>query len=274
MIPIQAGFTISYNCPQPVPMLLLLSVHPDCEPALQAPQHLSFEPAIDARSYIDGFGNNCHRIMAPAGPLVITNSFVYHDSGIPDLTVPEAKQFPVDELPSETLVFLLASRFCDTELLSDTAWSLFGQVEPGWARVQAICDFVHQRITFGYEHARSDKTARNGYDERCGVCRDFAHLAVALCRCMNIPARYCTGYMGDIRIPPPDAPMDFSAWFEAFLDGPEGGRWYTFDARFNTPRVGRLVMARGRDASDVALVTSFGFTGGLTKFDVVTYEIV
>ena len=180
---------------------------------------------------------------------------------------------PVDDLPSSVLVYLLGSRYCDTDLLRDTAWSLFGSVEPGWGRVQAICDFTYDRITFGYEYARPSKTARNAFDERQGVCRDFAHTAVTLCRCLNIPARYCTGYLGDIRLPPVEAPMDFSAWFEVFLDGPEGPRWYTFDARFNTPRIGRLVMARGRDASDVALVTSFGTTRGFANFEVITYEL-
>ncbi len=272
MIRIQAGFTIAYDCPQPVPMLLMLSVHPSREADLLTPQAIKFEPDAAARRYTDDFGNICHRIVARPGPLVISTLFEVRDSGVPDITVPEARQIPVDALPSNTLVYLLGSRYCDTDLLHDVAWSLFGSGEPGWARVQAICDFAHERIAFGYEHARSNKTARNAYDERRGVCRDFAHLAVTLCRCMNIPARYCTGYLGDIRLPPVDAPMDFSAWFEAFLEGPEGGRWYSFDARFNTPRIGRLLMARGRDATDVALVTNFG-PASLTKFDVVTQEI-
>ena len=269
---IQAGFTIAYDCPQPVPMLLLLSVHPSREGDLLTPQIIRFDPDIEARTYRDDFGNVCHRIVAPAGPLVISTLFEIQDTGTPDITVPEAKQILVDDLPSGTLVYLLGSRYCDTDLLHQTAWSLFGPVEPGWARVQAICDFAKDRITFGYEHARPDKTARNAYDERQGVCRDYAHLAVALCRCMNIPARYCTGYLGDIGLPPVDAPMDFSAWFEAFLEGPDGSRWHTFDARHNTPRIGRLLMARGRDATDVALVTSFG-PNWLAKFDVVTQEM-
>jgi len=273
MIRIQAGFNIAYDCRYPVPMLLLLSVHPSRRADLLTPEAIRFEPATEARQYTDGFGNIGHRIVAPVGPLMISTLFEVRDSGVPDPTVPEATQIPVDDLPVDTLVYLLGSRYCETDLLNDTAWSLFGSTAPGWARVQAICDFVHDRIRFGYEFARPDKTARNAYDERQGVCRDFAHLAVTLCRCMNIPARYCTGYLGDIRIPPADAPMDFSAWFEAYLDGPEGGRWYTFDARFNTPRMGRLLMAQGRDATDVALVTSFGATGGLAKFEVITYEI-
>jgi len=187
------------------------------------------------------------------------------DSGQTDLIEPTAKQIPVMDLPHGTLVYLLGSRYCDTDFLHDTAWSLFGNTEPGWARVQAVCDFVNDRITFGYEHARPNKTARNAYDERQGVCRDFAHLAVSLCRCMNIPARYCTGYLGDFGVPISDAPMDFSAWFEVYLDG-------TFDARHNFPRIGRILMARGRDATDVALVTNFG-QAWLAQFDVVALEV-
>ncbi len=270
---IRAGYNLSYDCPQRVPMVLMLSVHPAGESRMTSSQHIKFEPEIPVRSYVDGFGNICHRIVAPAGPFKITTLFDYQDSGEPDPVVPGAKQVEIDDLPDDTLVYLLASRFCETDLLQDEAWENFGSVPQGWARVQAVCDFVHERITFGYAFARPDKTARNGYDEQKGVCRDFAHLAITLCRCLNIPARYCTGYLGDIRIPQSDAPMDFSAWFEAFLDGPDGPAWYTFDARFNTPRIGRLAMARGRDASDVALITSFGTTRGFTDFDVVTYEL-
>ena len=270
---IRAGYNLSYNCPQPVPMVLMLSVHPSDEGRLVKPQQVNFEPNVPARSYVDGFGNICHRIIAPAGPFLISALFDYEDSGMPDPVAPGARQIAVEELPDEVLVYMLASRFCETELLQDEAWGECASAPAGWARVQAVCDFVHERITFGYEFARPSKTARNGYDERQGVCRDFAHLAIALCRCLNIPARYCTGYLGDIRIPASDAPMDFSAWFEVFLDGPAGPQWYTFDARFNTPRIGRLVMARGRDASDVALVTSFGTTRGFTNFEVITYEL-
>ncbi len=269
---ITAGYNLSYDCPQPVPMVLMLSVHPADEGRMTGPQHIKFEPQVAARSYIDGFGNICHRIVAPAGPFLISTLFDYHDSGTPDPVVPTARQIAIEDLPDDVLVYILSSRFCETELLQDEAWEHCSSAPAGWARVQAVCDFVHDRITFGYEFARPSKTARNGFDERQGVCRDFAHLAVTLCRCLNIPARYCTGYLGDIRIPPSDAPMDFSAWFEVFLEGPEGPLWYTFDARFNTPRIGRLVMARGRDASDVALVTSFGTTRGFANFEVITYE--
>jgi transglutaminase-like putative cysteine protease len=182
--------------------------------------------------------------------------------------VPGARQLPVDELPDDVLVYLLGSRYCDTQKLSDLAWSQFAGIDGGWAKVQAICDYAHGRISFGYHHARCDRTASEAHDERVGVCRDFAHLAVTLCRCMNIPARYCTGYLGDIGVPIDPAPMDFSAWFEVYLDG----RWFSFDARHNQPRIGRIVMARGRDAADVAISTSFG-TAQLARFIVVTEAV-
>jgi transglutaminase-like putative cysteine protease len=201
--------------------------------------------------------------------LEITNEFLIADCGLPDAVEPQASQLPIGELPDDVLVYLLGSRYCDTQKLLDLAWSLFGGTTPGWARVQAICDYVHNRISFGYQHARCDRTAAESHEERVGVCRDFAHLAVALCRCMNIPARYCTGYLGDIGVPVDPAPMDFSAWFEVYLDG----RWFTFDARHNHPRIGRIVIARGRDAADVAISTSFG-TAQLSKFVVITEGVL
>ena len=181
---------------------------------------------------------------------------------------PDAEQHAIERLPPEVLVYLLGSRYCETDRLSDMAWSLFGSGPKGWPLVQTIVDYAHERITFGYQYARSTKTAFEAHQERQGVCRDFAHLAVTLCRCMNVPARYATGYLGDIGVPPVDDPMDFSAWFEVFL----GGRWYTFDARHNKPRIGRIVMARGRDATDVAIVTSFG-NCVLSGFKVITDEV-
>jgi transglutaminase-like putative cysteine protease len=216
----------------------------------------------------DLYGNVAHRVLAPAGRTTFQADFVIEDSGEPDPVAPGAIQHPVDEVPVEALIYLLGSRYCETQLLSPLAWSLFGQTEPGWPRVQAIVDYVHDRITFGYEHARVTRTAAEGHEERRGVCRDFAHLAIALCRCMNIPARYCTGYLGDIGVPPVDAPMDFSAWFEAYL----GGAWRTFDARHNTPRIGRIPMAYGRDAADAAITTSFG-AAWLQEFRVITEEV-
>jgi transglutaminase-like putative cysteine protease len=265
---IRAGYALSYECSNPTPMLLMLSLHPSRTTDLLSPQRMTFAPDITAVNYADAYGNVVTRIVAPPGTLSIASEFMVHDTGAPDLVARGAEQIPVEALPGEALVFLLGSRYCETDRLSDTAWSLFGGTELGWARVQAICDYVHDHITFGYEHARPTRTAWEAFMERKGVCRDFAHLATAFCRCMNIPARYCTGYLGDIGVPISDAPMDFSAWFEAYL----GGRWYTFDARHNFPRIGRLLMARGRDATDVAIATTFG-PCTLSNFSVITDEL-
>lgn len=265
---IEAGFEITYECPLPTPLLLNLSIHPSRNADLLTPHQLRFDPPVEATEYVDGFGNLCTRVMASSGLFTIATDFTIKDSGDADPVVPDAEQIPVERLPNETLVYLLGSRYCETDLLSDTAWELFGDVRGGWSRVQAICDFVHDRITFGYDHARPTRTAWEGFKERHGVCRDFAHLAVTLCRCMNIPARYCTGYLGDIGVPPADAPMDFSAWFDVYL----GGRWLTFDARHNEPRIGRILMARGRDATDVAISTAFG-QAQLAGFKVITDEV-
>jgi transglutaminase-like putative cysteine protease len=249
-------------------MVLMLSIEPARLGDLLSEHRIRFSPDIAARDYVDMFGNTCTRIVAPPGLLEIRNEFLIADSGLPEEVAPQARQLEVGALPDEVLIYLLGSRYCDTEKLSNQAWSLFGGVMPGWQRVQAICDYAHDRISFGYHHARSDRTASEGHEERIGVCRDFAHLAVTLCRCMNIPARYCTGYLGDIGVPIDPAPMDFSAWFEVYLDG----RWFTFDARHNHPRIGRIVMARGRDAADVAISTNFGGVQ-LVRFSVVTDEV-
>ncbi len=266
---IRTGYEITYDCPQPTPMVLMLSVHPTRLPDLLTPQTMTFDPPVKAREYRDIYGNICARIVAPQGPITVSSDFLVNDTGLPDIVEPEAQQLPVAELPDDVLVFLLGSRYCDTDHLSNTAWSLFGSGAGGWARVQAICDYVNERLNFSYQHASATRTAFDGFREQRGVCRDFAHLAITLCRCLNIPARYCTGYLGDIGVPINPDPMDFSAWFEAYLDG----RWYTFDARHNTPRIGRVLMARGRDATDVALSTSFGHTR-LVGFKVVTDEVV
>lgn len=265
---IQAGFDIAYNLPQTTAMILMLTVHPSRVADLLSPHEIVFTPALRSRCYLDCFGNVCTRVQAPAGRFEMKSSFFIRDGGKADEVAPRAVQVDIDRLPDEVLQFLLPSRYCDTEALSDLAWSLFAKTRPGWQRVQAICDYVHDRISFGYEHARSDRTASQGHSDRKGVCRDFAHLAVSLCRCMNIPARYCTGYLGDIGVPRDPAPMDFSAWFEVFL----GRNWYTFDARHNIPRIGRILVARGRDAADVAISTSFG-AAKLVRFRVVTEEI-
>ncbi|MFO1071825.1 MAG: transglutaminase family protein [Geminicoccaceae bacterium] len=265
---IRIGFDIIHVCPQPTPMVLTLSVHHSRVSDLEHPDLLITEPAVPLKAYRDGFGNWCTRIVAPQGEIRLRADTVVRDSGQPDIVAPDTPQNEVHDLPEETLVFLLGSRYCDTDHLLDPAWERFGKTEPGWARVQAICDFVHQHVTFGYAHARATRTAFETFKEQRGVCRDFAHLAVALCRCMNIPARYCTGYLGDIGVPPDPDPMDFSGWFEAYL----GNRWYTFDARHNTPRIGRVLLARGRDAADVAISTSYG-RNQLKQFKIWTEEL-
>jgi transglutaminase-like putative cysteine protease len=265
---IRAGFDITYDCPAPTPMLLTLDVHPSRRRDLLTETGLTFSRDVGARSFTDGFGNVVTRILAPAGRTTISAEFEIHDDGRPDPVEEGAVQHEVADLPDAALVYLMGSRYCDTDLLGDLAWAEFGHVAPGWARVQAICDFVHDRIRFDYQAASPTRTAHGALLDRAGVCRDFAHLAIALCRCMNIPARYCTGYLGDIGVPPVDDPMDFSAWFEVWL----GGRWHAFDARHNRPRIGRILMATGRDATDVALSTSFG-SARLVGFDVFTDEV-
>jgi transglutaminase-like putative cysteine protease len=265
---IRAGYQIVYDCPQPTPMLLMISPHPSRLPDMENQHWVTYDPPIGAHQYTDGFGNLCTRIVAPTGRLAIATDLTVRDSGLPDTLSPQAIQHPVEELPDEILVYLLGSRYCDTDRLSETAWALFAHTPPGWARVQAICDWVHNHISFGYEHASAQRTAWDAYMERRGVCRDYAHLAVTFCRCLNIPARYCTGWLGDIGVPPPHGPMDFAAWFEVYL----GGQWHTFDARNNTPRIGRILMARGRDATDVAIATTFG-PCTLADFRVMTDEV-
>jgi transglutaminase-like putative cysteine protease len=267
-VEIRAGYDIAFQCFQETPMVLMLSIEPARVKDLLSEHRIWFSPDLEARDYVDLFGNTCTRIVAPPGLVEIRNEFLISDGGLADEVAPEAEQLEVGELPDDVLIYLLGSRYCDTEKLSNLAWSLFGGTAPGWRRVQAICDYAHDRICFGYHHARADRTASEGHQERIGVCRDFAHLAVALCRCMNIPARYCTGYLGDIGVPVDPAPMDFSAWFEVYLDG----RWFTFDARHNHPRIGRIVMARGRDAADVAISTNFGAVQ-LVRFSVITEEV-
>ena len=265
---IRTGFEIAYDCPDPVPMMLTLSVHPSRRDDLETPDWVRTDPMVDVRQYIDGFGNICSRVLAPAGRFTLSADFVIRDSGLVDDYAPDAPQIDVAALPDDVLVFLLGSRYCETDRLSDIAWSLFGNTPTGWARVQAIVDFVHGHIAFGYHHARATKSAFEAYQEGVGVCRDYAHLAVAFCRCMNIPARYCTGYLGDIGVPVIGV-MDFSAWFEVYL----GGRWYAFDARNNIPRIGRVLIARGRDATDVAISNTFG-RAILAGFTVVSDEII
>lgn len=265
---ISAGYELTYNCVQETPMLLTVNIHYTRASDIVVPDHLVSDPPVPVTAYRDTFGNWCNRIVAPPGRIRLRGTGIVKDSGRPDAVDLSAWQHPVQNLPEETLLFLLGSRYCETDRLQETAWKLFGNTAPGWPRVQAICDFVHSRIAFAYEQARPTRTAWEAYNECTGVCRDYAHLALAFCRCLNIPARYCTGYLGDIGVPPPDLPMDFAAWFEAYL----GGRWYTFDPRNNTPRIGRVLIARGRDAADVAIATTFG-PATLEGFQVWTDEV-
>ena len=266
---IRLGYDIHFNIAAPVPMVALLSVHPSRRHDLREPDRLRVEPDVAIDEYEDIFGNLSTRFVAPAGSIQLLNSTVIEDSGAPDPVCPDAREVPISELPAETLRYLMASRFCEVDLLSPIAAELFGAVPRGWARVQAICDWVQSKVTFSYAQARSTRTALEVFTERVGVCRDFQHLAITFCRCLNIPARYTAGYLGDIGVPPAPYPMDFSAWFEAYLED----RWWTFDARHNTPRIGRVLLATGLDATDVAITTSFG-AAKLTHFNVVTDEIV
>ncbi|WP_236016707.1 transglutaminase-like domain-containing protein [Salipiger abyssi] len=268
---IKFGCRFHLDLPQPTPMIALLSAHYSRAGDLERPDYVVTTPSVPLTAYRDGFGNWCTKLVAPAGAFSIGSSGVLHDTGAPDPVPPDLPQTPVEALPEDTLTYLLGSRYCDTDLLSDEAWRLFEAVPSGSRRVQAICDFAHRHVTFGYEYARATRTASQTYAEARGVCRDFTHLAVTLCRCMNIPARYCTGYLGDIGVPPPYPPGDFSAWMEVYL----GGAWWVFDPRNNDtmPRIGRVLVARGRDAADVPLIHSFG-QNTLTGFEVWTEETV
>ncbi|QUT05101.1 transglutaminase family protein [Sphingobium phenoxybenzoativorans] len=265
---IRAGYEVTLSAFTPTPVVALLSIRPERAAALKTPHTILNDRGAAMQDYRDGFGNICTRFLLPSGVSKLSCDFVIEDCGEPDLQRLDACQHDVAELPSDVLGYLIGSRYCETDLLSDAAWNLFGHTRTGWERVQAIVDFVHNHLAYGYPHARATRTAFEAYQERVGVCRDFAHLAVALCRCMNIPARYCSGYLGDIGVPAMDVPMDFHAWFEVYL----GGAWHAFDARHRIPRIGRILMACGRDAADTALTTAFGSTQ-LLDFKVHTDEI-
>lgn len=266
---IRFGYEITFDVPQPTPVILTLHVHPSRSGSLREPERFEVVPNVPTANYVDSFGNRCDRLVAPAGQLTIRNHAVVEDSGEPDQQAWNAPQHTVPDLPDETLLFLLASRYCEVDSeLKDLAGKLFNGTSLGWPRVQAICNFVNQHLRFDYSQARATRTALEAFRERVGVCRDFTHLGITLCRCMNIPARYCTGYLGDIGVPASESPMDFSAWFEAYL----GGQWYAFDPRNNMPRIGRILMARGRDAADASLTTTFGATT-LKSFRVFTEEV-
>jgi len=265
---IRVGCELSYDCPHPTPMILALNVHYSRVSDLVIPDHLVLTPPVPVTAYRDEFGNWRSRLVAPAGGITIHTDGLINDSGKPEAVDPSAWQHAVEHLPAETLGYLLGSRYCETDKMVEIAWDLFDKAPPGYERVQAICDYVHRHLRFGYEHARATKTALEAYHEGTGVCRDYTHLAITFCRCMNIPARYCTAYLGDIGVPASSAPMDFAASFEAFL----GGRWHMFDPRNNRPRIGRILIAQGRDAADVPISNAFG-QNTLTHFRVWTDEV-
>jgi len=266
---IRVSCEIALTFAQPTAAVFLLSLHPSILAKIRRPERLEVEPRLPVTTYTDVYGNRCSRVFAPAGRVAFRNEAVVADDGLPEPQAWGAYQHPVQELPDDTLLFLLASRYCEVDSeLKEVAWALFGHLPAGWPLVQAVCDFVHRHVGFDYLQARANRTAADVYRERTGVCRDFMHLAITFCRCLNIPARYCTGYLGDIGVPPANTPMDFSAWFEVFL----GGRWYPLDARNNVPRIGRILVARGRDAADVAITTAFGLSR-LEAFCIGTDEV-
>lgn len=265
---VRIGFDLEFAVQSPTTVLMMLYPHPSRDATVRGNTAVRTEPNLRVEEYIDAFGNRCGRVAAPAGTLRLWSDAVVEDSGVPEPTVNGLRQHPIDELPTDTLQFLLPSRYCEVDRFSDRAWKMFGHLPPGGDRVQAVVDWVQQHVEFGYKHACATKTAWDVYEQGKGVCRDFQHLAITLCRCLNVPTRYATGYLGDIGVPADPSPMDFSAWFEVFLEG----RWWTLDARHNKPRIARVLMATGRDAADVALTTSFGQVT-LQKFVVWTDEV-
>jgi transglutaminase-like putative cysteine protease len=265
---IRYGFDIELSLPQPTTVVTVMDVHPSRKSDVIEESGVHTNQEIRFQRLVDCFGNVTRRLTADAGPLALRLVGAISDSGLPDPVNSLANAVNVSELPADVLPFLVASRYCETDLLSNFAWSNFGSIKGGWAKVQAVCDYVNERLTFSYSNARATRTAAQAMEERSGVCRDFAHLAITLCRCLNIPARFCNGYLGDIGVAPDPSPMDFNAWFEAYLDG----RWYTFDARHNEPRIGRILISRGRDASDVAMITTYG-PHRLLRFNVITEEL-
>jgi transglutaminase-like putative cysteine protease len=265
---IQTGFDLAFTAENATPMVIMLSIHPSRFGDIVGSETIVAEPSVPIHFYNDSFGNLCGRLTAPTGGVRLRGRALVHDTGMLDAVDLNAIQHPIEELPDECLIYLMSSRYCETDKLTDLAWSLFGTTSADWTRVQAISSFVHNHLTFGYEHASSTKSAYDAYVQKQGVCRDFAHLALTLCRCMNIPARYVTGYLGDIGIPFDGSPMDFSGWFEVYMSG----KWHVCDARHNTRRIGRIVMGTGRDAADVALTTSFGRME-MSSFQVFTDDV-
>jgi len=269
-VQLRVGFEIGFQIPQDVVVVALLRPHPsrtaDVRPGGELSAHSLDRPLVP---HLDAFGNLADRFLARAGPVVLRSDLLVEDDGRPDPVLPAVGASPLESLPVEDLAFLLPSRYCEVDLLGDTAWANFGHLAPGWGQVQAVCDWVHATLTYGYEHASPTMTAAQALAARAGVCRDFQHLAITICRCLNLPARYVSGWLGDIGIEPVPTPMDLHAWFEVRLaDG-----WYAFDARHNVPRAGRVAMAKGRDAADVAFTTAFG-DAPMTTFEVWADEVV
>ncbi|HTC45726.1 MAG: transglutaminase family protein [Candidatus Sulfotelmatobacter sp.] len=265
---IRLGYDIQFETVGEVPIMTLLNVHPSRKMDLREPDELHSDPLVKIEDYEDGFGNHATRLLAPPGKIRFQNSTLIECSGEPDAENLDAPEVPVNELPLNVMPYLMNSRYCEVDLLSSTAAELFWNAPRGWNRVRAVCDWVHSKVTFGYEFSSPVRTALGVYTERVGVCRDFQHLAITFCRALNIPARYATGYLGDIGVVVAPSPMDFSAWFEVYL----GDRWWTFDARHNVRRIGRVLMATGRDATDCAITTSFG-KARLINFQVVSDEV-
>ena len=264
---IRFGYELTMARDQRTPMIAMLSIRDEKRTSLISSEQIVTTPEVPVRRYTDLFGNTCRRFVAPAGGITVWGDGTIADTGLPDPVHLRARETAIEDLPDDCLMYLLGSRYCETDLLSQTAWDLFGGIEPGWGRVQAVCDHVHNHIKFNYMAARVTRTAAEAWQEGTGVCRDFAHLGIAFLRCLNIPARYVNGYLGDIGVPILN-PMDFSAWIEVYLDG----QWHTFDPRNNVRRIGRIVVARGRDAADVPLIHSFG-PHVLTAFRVWTYVV-
>ena len=265
---IKIGFDIVFDLPLATPFITMLDVHPTRVSSLMTPDDIQIFPNVPSTRYLDSFGNVCRRFVAQAGQLRLTQTAIVSDTGELDARDLSALKLPVDQLPFEVLMFLLGSRYCEVDILKDFAWSLFWNIEQGWSQIFAVCNWVHANVRFDYNFAKNTRTAKQTLEERVGVCRDFMHLAITLCRCLNIPARYATGYLGDFGVPISPAAMDYSAWFEVFL----GGKWWTVDARHNQRRIGRVLMATGRDATDVAMTTAFG-VANLVQFKIVTDEV-
>ena len=264
---VRFGYDITVFCLQDTPMITMMAARDELGDQLRRQSGVTSEPVVPTSVYRDLFGNSCRRLLAPAGLFTLRSDSVIELSPLADPVEPWLGQTAIADLPDEVLIYLLGSRYCETDRLSQFAWDRFGGIAPGHAQVQAVCDYVHNHIRFDYMNARATRTAFDAWQEQTGVCRDFAHLAIALCRCLNIPTRYVNGYIPDIGVPV-TGPMDFAAWMEVYLDG----AWRTFDPRNNIPRIGRIVVAYGRDAADVPLIHSFG-PHVLQKFQIWADEV-